>query len=74
MSDQPQDKKQNTKPVPSVPSPSETPKGIPKDATVLVVEDQAQVRELVRFILESAGYGVLDDPTMPIVGSSSGPA
>jgi signal transduction histidine kinase/CheY-like chemotaxis protein len=34
----------------------------PESATILLVEDEAQVRKLIRAILSSAGYHVLDAP------------
>jgi len=71
MSDQAQDKKQNTKPIPipTGPSNAETPRGIPKDATVLVVEDNVSnfvlIARLLGFInihceWKTSGYEVVE--------------
>jgi|SRR5512137_181127 two-component system, cell cycle response regulator DivK len=70
MSDQAQDKKQDTKPIPTgLPTPSETPMGIPKEATVLVVEDNVSNFVLIARLLgflgihcewKTSGYEVVE--------------
>lgn len=70
MSDQAQDKKQDTKPIPTGPSTSpESPKGIPKDSTVLVVEDNVSNFVLIARLLgflgihcewKTSGYEVVE--------------
>jgi len=70
MSDQDtQGSKQNTKPIASNPAPAETPKGIPKDATVLVVEDNVSNFVLIARLLgflnihcewKTSGYEVVE--------------
>ena len=69
MSDQSQDKKQNTKPIQVVPSAPQTPRGIPKDATVLVVEDNVSNFVLIARLLgflnihcewKTSGYEVVE--------------
>ncbi len=70
MSDQDtQGNKQNTKPIPSSPATPNAPKGIPKDATVLVVEDNVSNFVLIARLLgflsihcewKTSGYEVVE--------------
>jgi two-component system cell cycle response regulator DivK len=69
MSDQEKDKRQDTKPITGPSSPPETPKGIPKDATVLVVEDNVSNFVLIARLLgflnvhcewKTSGYEVVE--------------